>query len=53
MSLESEKLLMVSQCATGEEVNDYICPEGSSSVSPYLYKLQDDMVGSFISMCLV
>lgn len=53
MSLQSEKLLMVSKCVTGEETNYYTCPEDSSYVSPYLYKLQDVLLGSFISMCLV
>jgi len=51
--LDSERLLMVSKCATGEEAKNYICPEGSYSVNPYLYKLQDDLVRSFVSMCLV
>lgn len=40
---------MVSKCATSEEYNNYICPEGSSSVSSYLHGLQDDRVGTFIS----
>lgn len=51
--LESEKLLIVSKCAPGEEANKYICPEGSSSVSYYIYKLQDDLVGNFINLHLL
>lgn len=49
-SLESDRLLIVTKCAPGEEANIYICPEGSS-VSLYIYKLQDGLVGNFINLC--
>lgn len=52
LSLESKRLLIVTKCALVEEANIYICPE-RSSVSLYIYKLCDDLVGNFINLCLV
>ena len=45
-TLESERLLMVSKRATGEEANTASVVK-EVLVSPYIYKLQDDMVRSF------
>lgn len=50
--LDGKRLLIMRKCAPDEEAKIYVCPE-ESSVSLYVYELQDGLVGSFINLCLV